>query len=305
MKSLHRPCSRVLIAILMLVTPSVALAQSKPISRPYQLTHSIQMDPAFSPDSKRIVYITVVSGMEQLFVRNVDGSDPKQLTFDKRDHEDPAWSPDGKKIAYVSISGGFQVIHLINIDGTDDEAVTPESIHVIHPRWHPDGLRLAYCTTDDLNPPLKNTSEIQEISLSTRKIKTLISGGINTYPAYSPDGTKIAFRKYVGELNSEVFVAKIDGTEPKNLTNSNAFDGWPTWSPDGMQIAFASNRRSNYQVFLMHADGSNVRLLANTEGRATAPAWSPDGKVIMFPLCKNVDYGVGCEIFSAEIPVPF
>ena len=84
-------------------------------------------------------------------------------------------------------------------------------------------------------------------------------------------------------MNSEVFVARADGTEQKNVTNHPAFDGWPAWSPDGKRIAFASNRNSSYQIFVMNVDGSEVHLVANTEGRATAPRWTPDGKSLYFP----------------------
>ncbi|MGH9821533.1 MAG: TolB family protein, partial [Pyrinomonadaceae bacterium] len=77
------------------------------------------------------------------------------------------------------------------------------------------------------------------------------------------------------------------------------FDGWPAWSPDGTRIAFASNRNSSYQIFTMNPDGSGVKLVANTEGRGTAPQWGRDGKRIYFPICKNVDFGVDCQIFVA------
>ena len=71
------------------------------------------------------------------------------------------------------------------------------------------------------------------------------------------------FRRIIGELNSEVFVANSDGSNVQNLTSHPAFDGWPAWSPDGTQIAFGSNRNANYQIFTMNPDGSGVRLLAN------------------------------------------
>jgi TolB protein len=284
-----------------LTVPSLAAARERPIALPYQLTHGISVDPSFSPDGKRLVYITVVAGREQLFVMDADAAHASQLTRDDVDHEDPAWSPDGRRIAYVAVKDGRQVIHVMDADGRGDRALTPASVHVIHPHWHPDSKRLIYCTTDDLDPPRKNEAEIQLIDLATRKITTLISGGINTYPAYSPDGSRIAYRHFVGE-NSEVFVANADGTNPVNLTNDQAFDGWPAWSPDGRQIAFGSNRRSGYQIFLMGADGSNVRLLANTDGRATAPAWSPDGRNVYFPVCRPVDYASSCEIFVAAVP---
>jgi Tol biopolymer transport system component len=105
----------------------------------------------------------------------------------------------------------------------------------------------------------------------------------------------------LGEMNSEVFVAKSDGSEHRNLTNHPAFDGWPAWSPDGTRIAFASNRNANYQVFTMNSDGGDVRLVANTEGRATAPQWSRDGKTIYFSVCRKVDFGGDCNIFAAPL----
>ena len=277
-------------------------AQPRPLSIPYQFTHSINDSLAFSPDGKRYVYIVVVAGREQLFTANADGSDPMQITHGDIDHEDPAWSPDGKRIAYVHMQGDAQVIHVMDADGSGDEALTPRDRHVIHPQWHPDGKRLAYCTTDDLDPPRKNASEIQEIDIATRAITVLVTGGINTYPVFSPDGSRLALRKFVdGDVNSEVFVANADGSGLTNISRNPAFDGWPMWSPDGKRIAFGSNRNSSYQIFVMDADGGNVRLVANTDGRATAPQWSRDGKAIYFPLCRNIDYGYDCEIFAAML----
>jgi TolB protein len=173
-------------------------------------------------------------------------------------------------------------------------------VRAIHPNWSPDGTKLAYCTDDDLAPPRKNDSDILVIDIATQRITKLITGGVNTYPAWSPDAKRIAFRRMLGEMNSEVFVANADGSDARNLTNHPAFDGWPSWSPDGTRIAFASNRNSSYQIFIMNADGSDVRLLANTEGRATAPQWGRDGMRIYFPICRNVDFGRDCEIFAVR-----
>ena len=217
---------------------------ARPLTLPYQLTHSINADPSFSPDGERMVYLSVVAGREQLFVAKTDGSDPGQVTHDDVDHEDPAWSPDGTKIAYVSVGKDASRIYLMDVDGAHAEPLTPADRKVIHPRWNPDGKHLAYCTTDDLDPPRKNDSEIQQIDVRTHAIDVLVSGGINTYPAFSPDGSKLAFRKFVGE-NSEVFVANADGSGQKNITGNPAFDGWPAWSPDGKRIAVCSNLNSS------------------------------------------------------------
>lgn len=289
-----------LTASIILTFPVSSFGQRSAVSQAYQLSHSATYDPSMSPDGKRMVYITALAGREQLFIMNVDGSGVVQITRDDADHEDPAWSPDGRTIAFVYVKDKLEIISVMNIDGSNVQQLTPKTVKAIHPNWSPDGSKLAYCTDDDLAPPRKNDSDIIVIDMATRQATTLITGGVNTYPAWSPDGKRIAFRRMLGEMNSEVFVANADGTGARNLTNHPAFDGWPAWSPDGTQIAFASNRYANYQIFVMKADGTDVRLLANTEGRATAPKWGLDGLRIYFPVCRKVDFGSDCEIFAVR-----
>jgi TolB protein len=275
----------------------VASGAEPTISIPVQITHAQNFDPSPSPDGKKLVFISMISGKEQLFTMDVDGKNIAQLTRDDADHEDPSWSPDGKKIAFVRITKERTSIAVMDADGRNVEILTPKEQNTIHPNWSADSKRVIYCTNDDLQPPKKNKAEINAVDLTTKKITPLITGGINTYGSWSPDMKQIAFRKIIGEENSEVFLANADGSHLRNLTKNPFFDGWPAWSPDGKQIAFASNRRGHgYQIFVMDADGSNVRLIANTEGRGTAPRWSPDGKVIYFTNCVAKDYGTDCEI---------
>ena len=290
-----------LAGLLSFTMPIRLIAQSEPLSLPYQLTHSINADPSLSSDGRTMVFVSVVSGREQLFSMNLDGSDPVQLTHDEADHEDPAWSPDGRIIAFVLLKGDVERIHLMKADGTQVRPLTPPGVRTIHPNWSPDGSSVAYCTDDDLKPPHKNPAQIYSVQVATGRITQLISGGVNTYPVWSPDGREIAFRRMLGEMNSEVLVANSDGSSARNITNHPSFDGWPAWSPDGTRIAFASNRNSNYQIFVMNRNGSDVRLVANTEGRATAPKWSRDGKTIYFTICSKAGLGSDCEIFAAKL----
>ena len=286
-----------LVACLCLATP--ASAQFRALAVP--ITYSQNYDPSLSPDGKRMVFLKALEGRETLFIANSDGTAEKQLLHTNADIEDPAWSPDGRLIAYVRIEGSKKSLHVIGIDGSGDRRVTPPNQSPIHPAWTPDSKGLLYCTDDDLDPPRKNAAEIYRLDLASGRISTVLSGGVNTYPVSSPDGRRIAFRKFL-DNNSEVYVMDSDGKNVRNLTDHPAFDGWPEWSPDGKRIAFASNRNSAYQVFVMNADGTGVKLVANTEGRATAPKWSPDGKMIYFTNCWQTGLASACEIFVAAAP---
>lgn len=113
-------------------------------------------------------------------------------------------------------------------------------------------------------------------------------------PAFSPDGSKIAFTSRpairAGTINpntsfSDIYVIDADGNNRIRLTELNADfnNSTPSWSPDGSKITFASNRLDgNYEIFVMDADGSNpIRLTNSSEGEYW-PTFSPDGSKILF-----------------------
>jgi Tol biopolymer transport system component len=125
-------------------------------------------------------------------------------------------------------------------------------------------------------------------------------GDLDENPAWSPDGSHIAFESD-RDGNRDVYVMNADGSEIIQLTKSpysllwsligidTLGDGQPDWSADGSRIVFISGRnnglmtRVDYDIFTMDQDGSNIvnltRAHGNTEMR---PAWSPDGTRIMF-----------------------
>ena len=90
-------------------------------------------------------------------------------------------------------------------------------------------------------------------------------GGENTTPAWSPDGSEIAFTSHRDGLNISVMDA--DGANQTMLTTDPADDAGPAWSPDGTKIAFHSLRDGNAEIYVMNADGSGQTRVTNNPGR--------------------------------------
>jgi len=115
--------------------------------------------------------------------------------------------------------------------------------------------------------------------------------GVDFFPAWSPDGTTIAFQRRRRETDGlgltgpvGIYVINADGSGLRRLT----IDGThPAWSPDGSRIAFASERNGQSDIYVMNADGSQVQQLTNDAAGDFVPAWSPDGGKIAFAKGRN------------------
>ena len=100
-------------------------------------------------------------------------------------------------------------------------------------------------------------------------------------PAFSPDGTKIAFESN-RDGNLEIYVMKSNGFGVTRLTNSPGSDTDPSWSPDGSTIVFSSQRDPNAELYTVPAGGGTNTRLTNTPDGEHSPAWSPDGSKIVY-----------------------
>jgi Tol biopolymer transport system component/DNA-binding winged helix-turn-helix (wHTH) protein len=213
-----------------------------------------------------------LDGKNQIFVMDANGSNPKRVTNNASDNELACWSPDGSKLVFQSDRDGNWEIYVISVDG-ELAQLTDDAADDLAPDWSPDGNRIAFSS---------NRHGKQHIYVMNADGSSLAqitdSGADDIEPAWAPDGKQIAFTS-LRDGNQEIYVMNADGSKPRKLTNDPATDSSPRWSVDG-QILFTSYRGGQSDIYVMDAAGRNVRRL--TTMGASRASWSPDGKKVTF-----------------------
>jgi dipeptidyl aminopeptidase/acylaminoacyl peptidase len=187
-------------------------------------------------------------------------------------------------IAYLRSAPGGRVA-VDAVGGVEDDVRAQTLIASVKPQssvsWSPRGRRLAFVRGD------KRAGHVWMYDVVTgTAVRVTTRPGDYDDPAWSPDGSRIAYTKRDPDRNSDIYVSPASRlSSATRLTNEPMSDVEPTWSPDGDQIAFASNRTGQYDIYVMAADGTRVARL--TRGpRYSAPdrqpAWSPNGRTLAF-----------------------
>lgn len=222
----------------------------------------------------RIAYVVKGARSSELHVVDVDGFGGRQLTAFKSPLVSPAWAASGGDLFFSSLRGAAWNIYAVPSMGGTARQVSRGGTLNIAPAIGPDGA-LAYVSNKDGN------SEIYVANADGSGGRRLtINRSIDTSPAWSPSGQRIAFTSDRGG-SAQVYVMDRDGGNQRRLFSGFSYSDSPQWSPKGDKLCFVVRTGGKFDVYVANADGSNPRSL-QTEGSNENPHWSPDGRLIVF-----------------------
>ncbi|WP_374580833.1 Tol-Pal system beta propeller repeat protein TolB [Pseudoduganella sp.] len=127
-------------------------------------------------------------------------------------------------------------------------------------------------------------------------IPALVSTEPIISPAWSPDGTKVAYVSFE-QRKPVVYVQNLVTRQRTVIANEKGNNSAPAWSPDGSKIAVALSKTGNTQIFIANADGSGLRRLTNGSTIDTEPQFSHDGQHVYF----TSDRSGGPQIYRMSV----
>ncbi|MGC4047693.1 MAG: hypothetical protein QM758_28200 [Armatimonas sp.] len=235
-----------------------------------QLTSDAESEesPRWSPDGLNIAFIrrNALAGSQALYLMNADGSGqqnfyPGVLTVADVPFA-PAWLSSDTLVFRRGTSAPTSLVKR-SVNGGDVTTLTSPGTDVDDlPAVSPDGATIAFIRTSGSSTAVTNFLYLA--NADGTNARSIATGVARSTPAWSPDGTKLAF-VHAKDGNLELYVAAADGSDPLRITNNAAADFAPVWSPDSTKIVFASDRDGNNELYRINADGTSpLRLTNNT-----------------------------------------
>ena len=260
----------------------------EPAGAPVALTRDTSFrnsSPVISPDGTRIAYHAIRVGTQpDVYVMNVDGGNPIQVTSSTDRDERPTWFPDSDQLAFLSRREGRTGMWAVSLKNGRERKLFDVGQDITFPRLSPDGTQIVF------NSKKSGTTNLWIVPVEGGEPKALtFDKEAMGFACWSPDSKYIAFEVTRGDSN-HVGIIPNTGGEPVQLTTAKG-RSWPnSFSPDGDKIAFAGFRDGTWNVWWFSRSTKEEKQLTQYKKLnifVRYPSWSPLGNQIIYEYAET------------------
>lgn len=250
--------------------------------------------PRWSPDSRRIAFLSSRSGSSQIWIMDADGSNPRQVTSLSTEAAGHQFSRDGKTLVFTS-----EVFPDCSDDACNKTKLASEGASktkariytgLLYRHWNQwQGARRRH-----LLAVAASGGAAKDLTPGARDVPPFSLNGEDDF-AISPDGAEVCFvmnqdPDLATSTNSDLFTVPTGGGEVKKLTANLAADNAPLYSPDGKWIAYKTQTRAGYEsdrwrlAVIERGSGKSTTLSEGLDRWVGGFTWSPDSTRLFFTI---------------------
>jgi Tol biopolymer transport system component len=222
--------------------------------------------PVISPDGTKVAYMSSRRGERpNLWMMDVDGQHPLQLTSDNEFESQPAWSSDGTRLLYLAQGGNNERVLALDVATRTTRPIVPLAA------LRPSSAAL---------PPVAPLAEVRLSRSATRVAFSLRE---------PPTGRRV------------LYATGLEPLSPRRLTDGTTSVGYPSWSPDERQIAVEIKEGSSTQAGVIDVETGMLRRLTNASGQTWVRSWSPDGRRLAAAVLRDGQWSLrGLDVSSGR-----
>ncbi|WP_166154137.1 Tol-Pal system protein TolB [Neochlamydia sp. AcF84] len=254
-----------------------------------QITHenSLIVTPTYIPPqeghtSGSIMYVSYRAGQSKIYIASLKDGVGRRFSLLKGNQLMPAIAKQRDKVAFICDYTGNPDLFLQAFNPEKGALGKPQQIFSTYlatqgtPTFSPDGTKVAFVSNKDGSPRIY-VIDIPQPGASLKNIKALLiskSNRENTAPAWSPDGSKLAYCAKSQDIR-QIWVYDFDKKQERQITKGGGHKENPTWAPNSLHLIFNSAGDNSSELYLINMHQTEAVKISSGKGLKRFPAWEP------------------------------